>query len=91
MVVVGTSAGGNQALEELVMQLSKNLDAAYCSPLSFPERHRQVSIFVAEDATKLDGRLAEHDVSISRWAVCIPPPACFSACLGTSIKPGIAQ
>lgn len=59
VVVVGTSAGGIRALEELVMQLKPELDAAYFLVLHLSRKGVGKYLFQRlQEATKLTCRIA---------------------------------
>lgn len=75
IVVIGTSAGGIRALEELVMQLSPEMDAAFFVVLHLSRKGMGKFLFQRlQDATKLTCKLAENGESIRKGFVYIAPP-----------------
>jgi two-component system, chemotaxis family, protein-glutamate methylesterase/glutaminase len=75
MVVVGTSAGGIRALEELVMQLTPEMDAAFFVVLHLSRKGVGDVLFqrLRQHCT-LDCKVATNDEPIKRGAVYLAPP-----------------
>lgn len=75
IVVVGTSAGGIRALEELVMQLEPEWDAAYFLVLHLSRKGVGRYLFQwLQEATKLQCKIATHGEAIQRGIIYIAPP-----------------
>ena len=65
IVVIGTSAGGIRALEELVMQLTPEMDAAFFVVLHLSRKGvGDVLFHRLQQHSKLECRVAVHDESI---------------------------
>lgn len=75
VVVVGTSAGGIRALEELVMQLKPGLDAAYFLILHFSRKGIGKFLFQRlQEVTKLTCRIAQNGEPLRRGIIYLAPP-----------------
>ncbi len=75
MVVVGTSAGGIRALEELVMQLTPDMDAAFFVVLHLSRKG--IGKFLLQrlqESAKLTCKMAEHGEPIRRSVIYLAPP-----------------
>jgi two-component system chemotaxis response regulator CheB len=75
IVVVGASAGGIRALEELVGQLTKEMDAAFFVVLHLSRKGIGKYLFQRlQEATKLECRVAQNGEPIKRGVIYIAPP-----------------
>lgn len=75
IVVIGTSAGGIRALEELVMQLTPEMDAAFFVVLHLSRKGIGKFLFQRlQEATRLRCKIAVNDEPIQRGVVYIAPP-----------------
>lgn len=75
IVVVGASAGGIRALEELVMQLDPELDAAYFLVLHLSRKGIGKYLFQRlQDATKLPCKVGVDGEPIRKGVVYMAPP-----------------
>jgi two-component system chemotaxis response regulator CheB len=75
MVVVGTSSGGIRALEELVMQLSPDMDAAFFLVLHLSRKGVGEVLFQRlQERSALPCKVAEHGMPIERGVVYLAPP-----------------
>jgi two-component system chemotaxis response regulator CheB len=75
IVVIGTSAGGIRALEELVTQLTPEMDAAFFIVLHLSRKGIGKYLFRRlQESTGLECRLAENGEPIKRGVVYIAPP-----------------
>ena len=75
IVVVGTSSGGIRALEELVMQLSPDMDAAFFLVLHLSRKGVSDVLFQRlQQRSVLLCKVAEHGMPIERGVVYIAPP-----------------
>ena len=75
MVVIGTSAGGIRALEELVMQLDPNMDAAFFVVIHLSRKGVGDVLFQRlQQHSKLPCRVGENGEPIKRGVVYLAPP-----------------
>src|SRR5687768_9547825 len=75
MVVIGTSAGGIKALEELVMQLTPDMDAAFFIVLHLSRKGIGRYLFQRlQENTNLVCRLGQNGEPIKRGMIYIAPP-----------------
>jgi two-component system chemotaxis response regulator CheB len=73
VIGVAASAGGVEALQQLVRQLPADLDAALCVVLHIPSTGRSLLAPILDRNTDLDVVLAEHDAPIRRGVVYVAP------------------
>lgn len=75
IVVVGTSAGGIRALEELVMQLTPEMDASFFVVLHLSRKGIGKYLFQRlQETTKLSCKIAENGEPIKKGVIYIAPP-----------------
>lgn len=75
VVVVGTSAGGIRALEELVMQLTPEMDAAFFVVLHLSRKGIGKYLFQRlQENTKLQCKVAKDGEPIKKGVIYIAPP-----------------
>jgi two-component system chemotaxis response regulator CheB len=75
IICVGTSAGGIRALEEFVVQLKPEMDAAFFVVLHLSRKGIGEFLFQRlENSTNLECKLAENDEPIRRGVIYIAPP-----------------
>src|SRR4051794_2257910 len=75
VVVVGTSAGGIRALEELIIQLTPEMDAAFFIVLHLSRKGLGKYLFQRlQEATQLDCREAVNGEPIKRGVIYLAPP-----------------
>src|SRR6476469_2071447 len=75
IVVIGTSAGGIRALEELFAQLSPDMDAAFLVVLHLSRKGvGEVFLHRLVQRSRLRCKVAEHDEPIKRGVIYIAPP-----------------
>src|SRR3954468_24377933 len=75
IVVVGTSAGGIRALEEFVMQLKPEMDAAFFIVLHLSRKGIGEFLFQRlQQFTQLTCKIAEDGEPIKRGVIYIAPP-----------------
>jgi two-component system chemotaxis response regulator CheB len=75
IVVIGTSAGGIRALEELVMQLTPDMDAAFFVVLHLSRKGIGNYLFRRlNESSKLMCKVAEHGEPLKRGIIYIAPP-----------------
>ena len=75
IVVVGTSAGGIRALEELVIQLTPDMDAAFFVVLHLSRKGIGKYLYQRlQEATKLVCKMAENGEPIKKGTIYIAPP-----------------
>ena len=75
IVVVGTSAGGIKALEELVIQLTPEMDAAFFIVLHLSRKGIGKYLFQRlQENTNLVCRMAQNDEPIRKGVIYIAPP-----------------
>lgn len=75
IVAIGTSAGGIRALEELVIQLTPEMDAAFFIVLHLSRKGIGEFLFQRlQKASKLTCKVAENGEEIQRGVIYIAPP-----------------
>jgi two-component system chemotaxis response regulator CheB len=75
VVVIGTSAGGIRALEELVMQLNADMDAAFFVVLHLSRKGIGKFLFQRlQEATRLTCKLGVNGEPIRKGVIYIAPP-----------------
>src|SRR5215204_4945642 len=75
IVVVGTSAGGIRALEEFVIQLKPDMDAAFFIVLHLSRKGIGKYLFQRlQESTSLPCRVGKQDEPIKKGTVYIAPP-----------------
>jgi two-component system chemotaxis response regulator CheB len=73
VIGVAASAGGVEALQQLVRQLPADLDAALCVVLHIPSTGRSLLAPILDRVSGLDVVVAEHDAPIRRGVVYVAP------------------
>jgi two-component system, chemotaxis family, protein-glutamate methylesterase/glutaminase len=74
-VVIGTSAGGIRALEELMMQLSPEMDAAFFVVLHLSRKGVGDVLFQRlQQRCNINCKIATHDEQIQKGVVYLAPP-----------------
>jgi two-component system chemotaxis response regulator CheB len=73
VIGVAASAGGVEALQQLVRQLPADLDVALCVVLHIPSNGRSLLAPILDRVSGLDVVLAEHDAPIRRGVVYVAP------------------
>jgi two-component system, chemotaxis family, protein-glutamate methylesterase/glutaminase len=73
VIGVAASAGGVEALQQLVRQLPADLDAALCVVLHIPSNGRSLLAPILDRASRLDVVVAEHDAPLRPGVVYVAP------------------
>ena len=73
VIGVAASAGGVEALQQLVRQLPEDLDAAVCVVLHIPSNGRSLLAPILDRASRLEVVLAEHRARLRAGVVYVAP------------------